>query len=439
MDIHVVQPGDTLFQLARRYGVSMDRLIGDNQLPDPSQLVVGQTIVIQYPELTHTVRPGESLYSIARTYQTTAVQLLRNNPALQGRDLIFPGQVLVIRYRQQPENELTVNSYAYPYIDGALLESTLPYLSQVTPFTYRFTPQGALVPIKDEALASAALQTGVAPLLSLSNLDESESFSPTLAHALLSDPQAQEALIAALLETAVQRGYGGVDVDFEFLDGSDAQAYAQFLSSLHRALSPKQLPLSVALAPKTSDDQPGRLYEGHDYRLISQAVDFALLMTYDWGYSGGPPMAVAPLPQVRQVVEYALTHFSNKRLYLGIPNYGYDWTLPFRDGSRAVSVNNVQAVRLAWDRHAAIRYDQTAQSPWFRYVDEAGREHEVWFEDARSIQAKLNLALEYGLYGVGYWNLNRPFPQNWVVLNASAHIRDVLHQGGMGLDFSSSV
>ena len=150
-------------------------------------------------------------------------------------------------------------------------------------------------------------------------------------------------------------------------------------------------------------------------------------------------MAVAPLPQVRQVVEYALTHFSNKRLYLGIPNYGYDWTLPFRDGRRAVSVNNVQAVRLAWDRHAAIRYDQTAQSPWFRYVDEAGREHEVWFEDGRSIQAKLNLALEYGLYGVGYWNLNRPFPQNWVVLNASAHIRDVLRQGYMGLDFSSSV
>ena len=95
MDIHVVQPGDTLFQLARKYGVSMDRLIGDNQLPDPSQLVVGQTIVIQYPELTHTVRQGETLYSIEQKYQTTTVQLLRNNPVLQGRDLIFPGQVLV--------------------------------------------------------------------------------------------------------------------------------------------------------------------------------------------------------------------------------------------------------------------------------------------------------------------------------------------------------
>ena len=89
----------------------------------------------------------------------------------------------------------------------------------------------------------------------------------------------------------------------------------------------------------------------------------------------------------------------------------------------AKSVNNVEAVQLAWDRHAAIRYDGQAQSPWFRYVDDSGAEHEVWFEDARSIQAKLNLALEYGLFGVGYWNLDRPFPQNWVVLNALANIR----------------
>lgn len=134
-------------------------------------------------------------------------------------------------------------------------------------------------------------------------------------------------------------------------------------------------------------------------------------------------MAIAPLPQVRRVVEYALTEFHPNQLYLGIPNYGYDWTLPYREGSRARSLNNVEAVQLAWDRRAAIRYDEQAQAPWFRYVDDRGAEHEVWFEDARSIQAKLNLALGYGLYGVGYWNLDRPFPQNWVVLNSMAQIR----------------
>ena len=422
MDIHVVQPGDTMYRLAQQYGVPMERLIQDNQLEQPAQLVVGQTIVVQYPALTHTVRAGDSLYSIAQMHNTTVAQLLRNNPALQGRDLLFPGQSIVVRYDVRPSGCLAVNGYAYPYIQRDLLRSILPYLSQLTPFSYRF--EGSrLIPLQDEALVSAALQSRTAPLLCLANLDAQEQFSNELVHQLLSSEIQQQSLIAELMEAVDRRGYQGIDVDFEYVPAEDARAYARFLTQLRQALRSRRLPLSAALAAKTSANQPGRLYEGIDYHLIAQAVDFALLMTYDWGYLSGPPMAVAPLPQVRKVVEYALTEFSPEQLYLGIPNYGYNWPLPFREGNRAVSVNNVEAVRLAWNRHAAIRYDETAQAPWLRYVDEQGAEHEVWFEDARSIQAKLNLALEYGLYGVGYWNLDRPFPQNWVVLNSMAQIR----------------
>ena len=422
MDIHIVQPGDTMYRLAQQYGVPMERLIQDNQLPDPSHLVVGQTIVVQYPELTHTVRAGDSLYSIAQMHNTTVAQLLRNNPGLQGRDLVYPGQHIVVKYSSRPRGPLTVNAYAYPYVGRGLLQATLPYLSQLTPFTYRFDGDD-LIPLQDEVLASAALQSRVAPIFHLSNLDSQDRFSPEQAHELLSDEEDQEELIQEILRTIDRKGYRGVDVDFEFVRGEDAEDYARFLTRLRRALAPRGLPLIAALAPKASAGQPGRLYEGIDYHLIAKAVDFALLMAYDWGNPASPPMAVAPLPQVRKVVEYALTEFSPEQLYLGIPNYGYNWPLPFREGNRAVSVNNVEAVRLAWNRHAAIRYDETAQAPWLRYVDEQGVEHEVWFEDARSIQAKLNLALEYGLYGVGYWNLDRPFPQNWVVLNSMAQIR----------------
>ena len=422
MDIHVVQPGDTMYRLAQQYGVPMERLLQDNQLENPSQLVVGQTIVVQYPELTHTVRAGDSLYSIAQMHNTTAAQLLRNNPALQGRDLIYPGQTIVVKFASKPRGSLTANAYAYPSIGRDLLRATLPYLSQLTPFTYRFD-EGELIPLRDEALVSAALQSRVAPIFHLSNLDENERFSSELAHELLEDEEDQRELIESILRTVDRKGYQGVDVDFECVRAEDAQRYAAFLARLRQGLVPRGLPLIAALAPKTSAGQLGRLYEGIDYRLIAQSVDFALLMTYEWGNQASPPMAVSPLPQVRQVVEYALTEFRPSQLYLGIPNYGYDWTLPYRSGSRAKSLSNVEAVRLAWNRHAAIRYDEQAQSPWFRYVDGRGTEHEVWFEDARSIKAKLNLAFDYSLYGVGYWNLDRPFPQNWVVLNAMADIR----------------
>ena len=129
-------------------------------------------------------------------------------------------------------------------------------------------------------------------------------------------------------------------------------------------------------------------------------------------------MAVAPLRNVELVVDYALSEIPAEKIWMGIPNYGYDWTLPFRQGSRARSISNQEAVTLAIQNRAAIRFDQAAQSPWFRYVDDQGREHEVWFEDARSIRAKLELARSRGLYGVGYWNLMRPFPQNWALLNS---------------------
>ena len=422
MDIHVVQPGDTMYRLAQQYGVSMERLIQDNQLPDPSHLVVGQTIVVQYPELTHTVKAGDSLYAIAQLYDSTAVQLLRNNPVLQGRDLIYPGQVIVVRYKSQPQGTLTVNSYAYPFINQDLLRASLPYQSLLTPFTYRFEG-GTLIPLQDEGLINAALQSWVVPVLSLSNLNGQDQFSGELVHELMESEANQTALIQDILRTADQKGYRWVDVDFEFVQARDAQAYAAFLARLRQALGPSGRPLIAALAPKTSADPPGRLYEGIDYHLISKSVDFALLMTYDWGYPGGPPMAVAPLPEVRKVVEYALTEFYPDQLFLGIPNYGYNWTLPYQQGRQAVSVNNVEAVQLAWDRRAAIRYDERVQAPWFRYVDDQGDEHEVWFEDARSIQAKVNLALEHGLYGLGVWNLNRPFPQGWTVMNALANIR----------------
>jgi len=134
-------------------------------------------------------------------------------------------------------------------------------------------------------------------------------------------------------------------------------------------------------------------------------------------------MAVAPLNRVREVAEYALTRIPANKLFLGIPTYGYDWTLPYMSGGAgAPSLSPVEAVNLARTYGAEIMYDEVAQSPWFRYRDNEGRVHEVWFEDARSISQKLALAEELGFFGIGYWNSMREFPQNWVTLNAKYNI-----------------
>ncbi len=134
-------------------------------------------------------------------------------------------------------------------------------------------------------------------------------------------------------------------------------------------------------------------------------------------------MAVAPLNKVRQGVEYALTKIPASKISLGIPNYGYDWTLPFVQGtSKAVTIGNIQAVQIAIAQNALIQYDETAQSPYFRYVSE-GLTHEVWFEDVRSLSAKFALVREYQLRGMGYWQIMQLFRANWLLLSDTFSIQ----------------
>ena len=146
---------------------------------------------------------------------------------------------------------------------------------------------------------------------------------------------------------------------------------------------------------------------------------YQLRSSYEWGYTAGPPMAVAPLPNVRAVLDYAVTEIPAGKIFLGIPNYGYDWPLPFvRGTTRAQSISNQRAIELALEHEIAIQFDETAQAPFFHYTDNGGTVHEVWFEDARSMDAKLRLIAEYGFQGGGVWNLMRPFSQIWQVMAA---------------------
>lgn len=135
-------------------------------------------------------------------------------------------------------------------------------------------------------------------------------------------------------------------------------------------------------------------------------------------------MAVAPINKVRQVLDYAVTQIPVEKIYMGIPNYAYDWPLPYERGvTRATSIGNVEAVEIADQNGAQIQFDETAMSPFFNYTLD-GVEHEVWFEDVRSIDVKLRTAKEYGFSGVGYWNLMRPFRANWLLIDSLFQLDD---------------
>ena len=379
MYIYTVKPGDTLFDIAQKNGVTISALVAANQLSDPYKLPVGLALVI----------PGQSIR----------------------------------------ERSIVVNGYAFPGISDIALLGALQYLTYLSVFSAKTRIDGTITELNDTALIRKCYVNGVAPVLTLTNQRESGGFSGDIAHAVIADEEVKTKLIQNVMEYLDRRNYFGLNIDFEYVREEDRTLYTQFLLDFAAALRRVGYSLSVALAPKISQEQSGLLYTAHDYAAVGSIADKVTIMTYEWGYTYGEPMAVAPIDKVRQVLDYAIMEMPPEKILMGMANYGYSWTLPYKKGTAARPLSLSEIPQTAYSQYADIRFDDTAQSPFFRYYDSAGTEHIAWFEDPRSIEAKLKLVSEYGLGGVSYWNINTLYRPNWAVLSGMYGIEKVFGQG----------
>ncbi|GGA70677.1 glycoside hydrolase family 18 protein [Ornithinibacillus halotolerans] len=425
MQIHVVNQGDSVFSIANTYGSTTQAIIDANELDAPNQLVVGQALVIPIVGQFYFVQPGDSLYTIANRFGMTYQELARiNNIPINGTLPIG----LRLYIPQRPKSDIISNAYVEP-IGGTVSETlenaarkNTPYLSYLAPFSYQVNRDGTLKAPPLNNFKEIADANNANLMMVITTLEEG-AFSAELGHIIVTVQEVQNRLLDNIVNTAQQVGFTDIHFDFEFLPPEDRDAYSTFLAKAKERLSQAGLLMSTALAPKVSAEQEGEWYEAHDYGAHGAVADFVVLMTYEWGYSGGPAMAVSPIDQVRRVVNYALTEMPASKILLGQNLYGYDWTLPYVPGGEyARAVSPQQAIALARQYNVPIQYDTTAQAPFFRYWDEEGKEHEVWFEDARSIQAKFDMIKELGLRGISYWKLGLSFPQNWLLLQDNFNI-----------------
>lgn len=285
MSIHVVSQGETIADIAAEYGVSPNRLSFDNQLSEQDHLVAGQALLVLQPDVIHETARGETIPSIAARYGVHPLQIVRNNPFLTSQPFLRQGQYLVILYRGQSDRPLTADGYAYPFINKRLLGETLPYLGYLSIFSYGFTESGELIPIDDEPLLEAARVYGTKSVFVLTPFSEAGTFNSNLVTVAAQNMEVQENLIDNIQRTVQSKGYSEVDVDFEYIRAEDRLAHVEFVRRLTQRMNAIGITVSVALAPKVSADQPGLLYEGVDYRLLGEAANSVLLMTYEWGYT----------------------------------------------------------------------------------------------------------------------------------------------------------
>lgn len=239
MEIYVVKEEDTVDSIANSYGISVSSIIFNNQLIYPYRLAVGQALLLS------TDSPSAATYPVF------------------------------------------VNGYAYPFIEQTVLNETLPYLTTLSVFSYGFTTEGELVPpeLDDTFMISSAINAGVRPVLTLTPFGPDGNFNNFLITTVINNEDAKNNLIANLLLTLQEKGFGGVDIDFEYILPEDRIPFVNFVADTRNYLAPYGYHVSVALAPKTSDSQTGLLYAGKDYGMLGAAADSVLLMTYEWGYT----------------------------------------------------------------------------------------------------------------------------------------------------------
>jgi spore germination protein len=371
-NIYVVQSQDTLEQIAFKLGVPFTDLLYLNGMSPTVQLVVGQAILI-------------------------------------------------------PQIQKPIVSLGYFHLDEvANLDRTLAEVGEFFTygaiFQFPITTGGAIIIPKDinvNGIVDLFKSFNILPLMVITNLGP-EKFDSDLARAVISDETLKVQMISNLITLMAAYGFVGVNIDFEIVYPEDRELFTGFIRDLKLVFDAYGYLVTIAVPPKNSDDPKEPSKGAYDYQALGQWADFVFIMTYDWGFMGGPPMAVSPINEVQKVMSFATTVIPPFKILQGIPLYGYNWQLPFSPGTLATVVNLVDVYDLARRYHAVINFDPVAQSPYFRYLDEKNIEHEVWFEDARSVTAKYELIRNFNLRGPGFWSgLNYPygFPQNWIIFD----------------------
>lgn len=427
MDIHVVTAGETIDEIAEIYDVSSLRIIQDNGLDYPVNLVPGQAIVISYPENIYTVQDGDTLQSIADKNRISILQLLRNNSFLFDREYIYPGETLVLNY--DTKGTITVGGFAYPYIDNTVLIKTLPYLTHLTIFNYTLSSNGEIITYYDDsALIQTCKNYGVAPLMLLTTLTTGGIPNFEAVYDILSNEETVDKYVDIILNLVESKGYYGVNVSFQYLNITNQNLYINLLKKISAKSHEYGYPLFVTINPNKVIIENRIVYEPIDYSGFNGLAESISFLTYQFGYNFGPPAPVGSIYDIQVLLDYVLNYLPPQVISIGFPTFGYDWELPYIVGfSKANSLSLDSVINIALDVGAVIEFDEISKTPYIRYTEaDSGIQHIIWFIDARTIHALTDLVIENGLQGTGIWNIMRYYQQIWTVINSQYEIEKIV-------------
>ncbi|MBE5978515.1 MAG: LysM peptidoglycan-binding domain-containing protein [Paenibacillaceae bacterium] len=425
MIIHVVKPGETIVTISEYYKIPVNRLILENGITNPDNLAVGQTIVIVQPKTLYVVQEGDTLESIAKRHGTTPMELLRNNPDLSDREILYIGESIVISYQSNKTRTIATSGYTFSYIDKSILIKTLPFLTYLTIFNYRATSEGEIITIADDAdVIQLAKSYGVAPMMFVSTITEEGTIIREVTQNILNNSSVQDRLIDNILQMIKTKGYYGVNMYIEDITPDNINSIVEYIKKASIVFHSEGYRVLVTTTPIVNITGPIVIFEKLDYSQLSEYVDGILFASYDWARFYSYPNSILPVNVLRELLYYVVSIIPSEILSLGITTLGYDWTLPYVPGaSGAIAIANNNAIMIAAENNIPIQFNEAAQSPYFYYINLDGSLNLIWFKDARSFEARAGLVAEYDLQGLSLWTIMRFDTQMWFIINTQYYIQ----------------
>lgn len=431
MIIHVVQLGETINSIADSYEMSAAKIIQDNELENPNNLVVGQCLVIAVPEKTYLVQEGDTLQGIADSNNITLMQLYRNNPFLSEREYIYPGETLVIKYNNS-NGKIAVHGNTFPFINNETLKKTLPYLTYLSIINYTTTNNGDITSYYDDTdIIKLSKDYGVMPLMLLTPLTIKGEARIGIDYDILLNKDIQNKQIQNMLNILSTKGYFGINIAFQYIDLSNLKLYEGYLTNVSNQLKSMGYYIFVTINPSINIEGNENEFKKINYTIINQLSHNIIFMNYELATNINPPSPISSINNINVFLDYINKSIPPEKVIIGIPTIGYDWELPFVAGISNVSsltVNN--SINLARDVNAMIQFDEISQTPFFEYsINGYGNhqiDHIVWFIDARSINALLELISKYKLLGTSIWNITIYNAQLWLIINSQYEIEKII-------------
>jgi spore germination protein YaaH len=261
-------------------------------------------------------------------------------------------------------------------------------------------------------------------------------------HAVLKKAKTRIALEDRIAALVKEKGFDGIDIDFESKLYESGPYFSLFLKGLYARLGNKLLYCTIEpRTPPSSafDVIPEKLEYVNDYTVINKYCDRVQIMAYDQGTTdlrlnaaanGTPYVPVADVRWVQKVLTLASGFIAKNKLVLGIPTYGYEYevTKLSTSGYRYTlnwALNPAYATGLA--AQLGITPDRNSAGEMsFMYVPTTTPQlansippspHIVWWSDAGAINDKVQLARKMGIRGVAIFKIDGgQDPNIWNVL-----------------------